>query len=68
MSWHLNSDKTVAVSEVEAYRAMDTCPLNAKVQVLTIGGVHTSTILKSEKEFSGFRGWAPLPFVPEDLK
>lgn len=68
MSWHLNSDRTVAVSDVESYRPIASCPLNAKVQVLTKGGVHTTSVLKDEKDRADFRGWAPVPYVPESLK
>ena len=63
----LDSTRTAAVDQGYFWQPLDTCPLGAKVQLLTIGNVAVYGKLDG-KNRSGYRAWAPLPKVPNHLK
>lgn len=55
----------VCVDAVVRYFSMESCPLKAKVQVLTHGGVATHAMIVSEEGKNDFIGWRPCPRKPE---
>jgi hypothetical protein len=57
-SFHLNTDKTVAVGEHEFYD-MDTCPRGVKVLLLGPGGV--ATLASYDGHDTQWQGWFPVP-------
>jgi len=59
-------NRTVAVDDTYYWRHMDSCPRGVKVQLLGRGGVATYGLYDGKNEF--WRGWAPLPTIPEDMK
>lgn len=59
--WHINNDRTAAVSDVQSWLAIDSdTPKGVKIQLLTSGGVATYAHYHGEKFW---KGWAPLPKV-----
>jgi hypothetical protein len=66
VSVKLSSDKTVAVDQAYYWRPMQTCPVSAKVQLLGRGGVAVYGAWDGKSDW--WRGWAPLPKVPNDWK
>lgn len=59
--WHINNDRTAAVSDTQAWLPIDSdTPRGVKIQLLTSGGVATYAHYQGE-EF--WRGWAPLPKI-----
>lgn len=63
--WHLNSKHKVAVSDIEYWRPMITCPKGAGVQLLGPGRV--ATYGSWDGKDMQWLGWAPRPKVPEGL-
>ena len=61
----LTSDKAAAVDQTYFWQPPHTCPLSAKVQLLTQGGV---AVYGHYTPSGGFIGWAPLPKKPEWMK
>jgi hypothetical protein len=59
--WHLNADRTVAVSDVVRFYGMDTCPQGVKVLLLTQGG---TAVLGTYTGEAGYWGWFPIPGRP----
>ena len=57
--YHLNSDRTAALDPAVHYYSMDTCPLNVKVILLTMGSV--AVIATVSKDRDHYQGWRPLP-------
>ena len=57
--YHLNSDRTAALDPAVHYYSMDTCPLNVKVILLTVGSV--AVIATVSKDRDRYQGWRPLP-------
>jgi hypothetical protein len=66
MTVKLTSDKVAAVDQDYFWRPLHTCPLSAKVQLLTEGGV--AVYGQYNPGFGGYLGWAPLPKKPEWMK
>jgi hypothetical protein len=62
----LTSDKAAAVDQTYYWRRLDSCPLSAKVQLLTAGGV--AVYGQFSPGTKGYLGWAPLPKKPEWMK
>lgn len=64
-----NSAKDYVVDPDYYWRPISTVPLGKKVQLLTAGGVaiHGILTLKDIKE-GWYKGWTPLPKIPEDMK
>jgi hypothetical protein len=63
----VNTDKRVAVDQTYYWQRMDTCPLGAKVQLLTDGGVAIYGLISVHtREY--FAGWAPLPNKPDWMR
>ena len=67
MTVKLTSDRSAAVDQEYFWRRMDSCPLGAKVLLLTDGGIaifgQVGTHTRKE-----FLGWAPLPKKPEWMR
>jgi hypothetical protein len=63
--FHLNKDKTTAVSDDVYWQPILTCPKNVKVQLLTKGRVAVYGMIRYHFEESNYKFWAPLPRVPE---
>lgn len=63
MTVKLTNDKSTAVDQTYFWRPLDTCPLSAKVQLLTQGGV--AVYGQYSRGQPGYLGWAPLPKKPE---
>lgn len=63
----LTNDRAAAVDHDYHWRHMDACPLGAKVQLLTEGGVAIYGLV-SNKTRSEYLGWAPLPKKPDWMK
>lgn len=62
----LAADRTVAVDPNYYWQPLETCPVSAKVQLLTTGGVAVyGQYVRGNK---GYLGWAPLPKKPEWMK
>jgi hypothetical protein len=59
-------DRTVAVDQTYFWQPMHTCPRGVKVQLLGRGGVATYGMDDGKTDF--WRGWAPLPSIPEYMK
>jgi len=66
MTFKVNTDKTAVVSTEYFWQPLETCPLSAKVQLLTQGGI--SVYGQYSKGQPGFLGWAPLPKKPEWMR
>lgn len=66
MNVKLTSDRAAAVDQDYFWRPLDTCPLSAKVQLLTLGGV--AVYGQYSRGQQGYLGWAPLPKKPEDMR
>lgn len=62
MTVKLNNDKSVAVDQTYFWQPLHTCPLSAKVQLLTDGGV--AVYGQYQPGVGGYLGWAPLPKKP----
>ena len=63
----IDSTRSAIVDHGYFWRPMTTCPLGHKVQLLNPGGVAcygTAT----PKTVNDWRGWAPLPKIPPELK
>lgn len=62
---HTIKDNTVAVDQTYFWQAMATCPRGVKVQLLGDGVAHYG-------QWNGndpfWRGWAPVPTVPNWMK
>lgn len=59
--WHINNDRTAAVSDVQFWLPIDSyTPKGVKIQLLTSGGVAIYAHYYGEKFW---KGWAPLPKV-----
>lgn len=59
--WHINNDRTAAVSDVQSWLPIDSeTPKGVKIQLLTSGGVATYGHYHGEKFW---KGWAPLPKI-----
>lgn len=69
--WHLNKDRTVAVSGQTAFMPMrnpdgtPNCPVGAKVQLLSPWRVATYGTWDGKNPW--WCGWAPIPFIPDGL-
>jgi hypothetical protein len=66
MTVKITSDKVAAVDQDYFWRPLHTCPLSAKVQLLTEGGV--AVYGQYAPGTGGYVGWAPLPKKPEWMK
>lgn len=66
MTVKLTSDKAAAVDQSYFWQPLETCPLSAKVQLLTQGGI--AVYGQYSKGQPGFLGWAPLPKRPEYMR
>ncbi len=64
---HLSQRHMVAVDKANSFRPMDTCPTGVKVQLLNPGFVAVYGSI-GEGMRKSFRGWAPLPSVPDELR
>jgi hypothetical protein len=62
MTVKLTNDKAAAVDQDYFWRPLHTCPLSAKVQLLTAGGV--AVYGQYQPGVGGYVGWAPLPKKP----
>ena len=62
MTVKLTNDRAAAVDQEYFWRPLETCPLSAKVQLLTQGGV--AVYGQYSREQQGYLGWAPLPKRP----
>jgi hypothetical protein len=62
MTVKITSDRAAAVDQDYFWRPLHTCPLSAKVQLLTEGGV--AVYGQYSPGFGGYLGWAPLPKKP----
>ena len=58
MNWHINSDKTAAVSDGCFWLPIRTCPRDVKVLLLTTGG---TAVLGQYYGQIGYDYWFPLP-------
>jgi hypothetical protein len=61
----LTNDRAAAVDQNYYWQPPHTCPLSAKVQLLTQGGV---AVYGHYTPSGGYLGWAPLPKKPEWMK
>ena len=66
MTVRLTADRSAAVDQTYYWRAMDTCPLSTKVQLLSPGGVAIYGLYDGKSKT--WLGWAPLPKVPAEWK
>ena len=66
MTVKITSDRAAAVDQDYFWRPLDTCPLSAKVQLLTAGGVAVYGHYSPDQ--TGYIGWAPLPKKPEWMR
>lgn len=65
----LDNTKTAYVDDSYFWKPIDTAPLGAKLQLLTEGGVAIHGILTARDRASGhYRGWTPLPKIPEGMR
>lgn len=64
-SYHVKG-RTVAVDGSYPWREMASCPRGVKVQLLGRGGVAVYSQYDGKSDF--WRGWAPLPYIPESMK
>ena len=64
-SYHVKA-RTVAVDDTYFWREMTSCPRGVKLQLLGRGGVAVYSQYDGKSEF--WRGWAPLPSIPESMK
>jgi hypothetical protein len=62
----VTGDGAAAVDQDYFWQPLSTCPLSAKVQLLTAGGV--AVYGQYSKGQKGYKGWAPLPKKPEWMK
>ena len=53
------ADASVVVDHNYYWQPIETCPIGAKVQLLTDGGI--AVYGKLTPKSTGFEGWAPLP-------
>lgn len=63
---HLNSDKTVAVSDKDEWHHLDTCPRGVKVLLLGQGGV--ACIGRYDGKDTFWLGWFPIPKKPDWMR
>lgn len=63
----VNTDKRVAVDQTYYWQRMGTCPLGAKVQLLTTLGVAIHGMVSGATR-GDFLGWTPLPNKPDWMK
>lgn len=59
--------KPVEVDPGYWWRPMSTCPHGKKVQLLNLGGVAVYGTVTA-RSLGDWKGWAPLPNVPEYMK
>ena len=57
-NWHLNHDKSAAVSDDYTWIPIKSCPMGPKVLMLTNGGTAVIGVFHNQ---SGYSHWAPLP-------
>lgn len=62
--WHMNTKYNVAVSDVQYWQPMSTCPRGAGVQLLNGYGVPTYGTYDGDPQWVG---WAPKPQIPAGL-
>ena len=67
MTVKLTSDGAAAVDQDYFWRRMESCPLGAKVLLLTDGGVAIFGNVGTQTR-RNFKGWAPLPKRPNWMK
>lgn len=65
--YKLNSDRSVAVDINVSFYDMESCPFNAKVQLLTEGGIAIYGRLKFANDKHAYKGWRPVPSVQGDV-
>ena len=58
VNWHLNHDKTAAVSDDYCWLPIKSCPIGPKVLLLTVGGICVVQVYNNDRCFTH---WAPLP-------
>ena len=58
MTWHINSDKSAAVSDTYVWLPINRCPHNVKVLLLTAGD---TCVVGHYYGQVGYKFWAPLP-------
>jgi len=58
MTWHINSDKSAAVSDTYQWLSISRCPQNVKVLLLTLGD---TCVVGHYYGQVGYKSWAPLP-------
>lgn len=63
----LDSTKTAVVDPDYFWQPMSTCPHGHKVQLLNLGGVACYGTVTA-RSLQDWRGWAPLPKIPESMK
>jgi hypothetical protein len=63
MTVKITSDRAAVVDQDYFWRPLHTCPLSAKVQLLTEGGV--AVYGQYAPGTGGYLGWAPLPKRPQ---
>ena len=66
MNVTLTNDKAAVVDRDYFWRPLETCPLGAKVQLLTLGGI--AVYGQYHRGAKGYLGWAPLPKRPEWMR
>ena len=54
-------DRNVAIDPLVCYYAMESCPMNVKVQLHTIGGIAAYGMIRTEADRAACQGWRPLP-------
>lgn len=66
MTTALNAERTVAVDKGYPWQPMKDCPVGVKVQLLNPGGVAVYGQWNGRDKI--WRGWAPLPYIPDWMK
>lgn len=63
----VNTAENIAVDHSYFFQPMSTCPLGVKVQLLNPGNVAVYGTV-SARTIGDWRGWAPMPKIPEAMK
>ena len=63
----IDNTRTAVVDPDYFWKPMSSCPLGHKVQLLNLGGVAVYGTV-SLKTIDDWKGWAPCPKIPEDMK
>lgn len=63
----LDSTRAAIVDHEYFWRPMSSCPHGHKVQLLNLGGVAVYGSV-TQKTVDDWKGWAPLPKIPEEMK